>query len=145
MRRELRHEVEIDAPAATVWNKLTATADYSWNPFITRIEGRLRAGEQLCVEIKPPDARPMKFRPTVLEVREAAKLRWLGRFLVRGLLDGDHSFELEPLGATRTRFIQVERFSGILVGVFRTTLDKTQEGFAEMNFALKRTAEERGL
>ena len=42
---------------------------------------------------------------------------------------------------TRTRFTQAERFSGILVGLFRSTLDKTDQAFAEMNHALKTTAE----
>jgi hypothetical protein len=145
MRRELRHEIEIDAPAAAVWNTLTATDDYSWNPFIEHIEGRLAPGERLSVRIKPPEGRAMTFAPTVLEAREPTALRWLGRVVVRGLLDGEHSFELQPLGESRTRFVQAERFSGLLVRIFRGTLDKTQDGFAEMNAALKQKAEERAV
>jgi hypothetical protein len=139
--RELRHELEIDAPAGRVWAALTATDDYGWNPFIRRIEGRLAVGEQLTVEIEPPAGRAMTFKPTVLEVADRQKLRWIGRFLIPGLLDGEHSFELQPIDAERTRFIQSERFSGLLVGALRTTLDKTLDGFAEMNAALKRQAE----
>jgi hypothetical protein len=39
--------------------------------------------------------------------------------------------------------VQAERFSGLLVSIFRSTLDKTEEGFAEMNAALKKRVEER--
>jgi len=104
--RELRHEIEIDAPPDLVWRALSNTSEYSWNPFIHRIEGRLAVGETLQVEIQPPDGRKMRFTPTVLEVEPARKLRWLGRFFIPGLLDGEHSFQLQPLEGNRTRFIQ---------------------------------------
>jgi hypothetical protein len=139
--RELRHEVEIDAPAERVWQVLVNTADYGWNPFIHRLEGTLAVKERLRVEIKPPDGRAMTFRPTVLEVEPARRLRWIGRFLMPGLLDGEHCFELEALSDGRTRFIQSERFSGVLVGLFGGTLAKTEKGFAAMNAALKAKVE----
>ena len=112
---DLRHEIEIAATPDRVWEELTSTADYSWNPFIHRIEGRLVVGEKLQVEIEPPGGRAMMFKPTVLEVAPARKLRWLGRFLIPGLLDGEHSFELQPLDGNRTLLIQSEHFSDILV------------------------------
>ena len=58
-----------------------------------------------------------------------------------GVLDGGYAFELQPLAGDRTRFIQSERFSGILVGLLSRTLDKTENGFAAMNAALKDKAE----
>ena len=83
----------------------------------------------------------MTFKPTVLEVAPARKLRWLGRFLIPGLLDGEHSFELQPLDGNRTLLIQSEHFSGILVRPLNKTLDKTERGFASMNTALKSRVE----
>ncbi len=44
-----------------------------------------------------------------------------------GRLDGEHTFELEPLAEDRTRFIQSERFNGVLVGLLSRTLDKQGE------------------
>ena len=142
---ELRHEIEIDASPAAVWAVLTDTAAYpDWNPFLRRLDGELQEGARLQVEIAPPGGRAMTFKPTVLTVEPARELRWLGRLLVRGLFDGEHSFRLEPLeNGRRTRFTQSERFSGILVGPLRKTLAKTERGFEQMNEALKRRVEAR--
>jgi hypothetical protein len=38
-------------------------------------------------------------------------------------------------------FVQSERFSGLLVGLLRSTLVATQRGFEQMNQALKRRVE----
>jgi hypothetical protein len=37
----------------------------------------------------------------VLEVVPGRTLRWLGHLLVPGIFDGEHYFEIEPLGANR--------------------------------------------
>jgi hypothetical protein len=142
MRRELRSEIEIDATAAEVWAVLTDTQAYSeWNGFMPRLNGDLRAGARLDVRIEPPNARGMRFRPTVLRADAGRELRWLGRFILPGLFDGEHSFRVEPLPGGRTRFVQSERFTGLLVGAFGRTLDKTELGFAEMNASLKARVE----
>jgi hypothetical protein len=140
--REFRREIDIDAPPSTVWAVLTNTSSYpDWNPFIRSVSGDLREGAKLDVRIKPPGARGMTFKPTVLNVEDERELRWLGRFLVRGLVDGEHIFRLEALGDDGTRFTQAERFSGILIRAFASTLDKTELGFEQMNSALKARVE----
>jgi hypothetical protein len=85
----------------------------------------------------------MSFKPTVLNMEDERELRWLGRFLFRGLFDGEHILRLEALGDGGTRFTQAERFSGILVRAFGSTLDNTELGFEQMNRALKARAEAR--
>jgi hypothetical protein len=85
----------------------------------------------------------MTFKPTVLKVENERELRWFGRLLLPGLFDGEHIFRIEALADGRTRFTQAERFTGILVRAFRTTLDKTELGFEQMNTALKAQAEAR--
>ncbi len=85
----------------------------------------------------------MTFKPVVLAAEPGRELRWLGRFLLPGLLDGEHSFRLEPLADGRMRFVQAESFSGILVGRLGKTLEKTGRGFEQMNSALKLQAEAR--
>jgi hypothetical protein len=144
MARTISHTIEIDAAPETVWSELADTGAYpAWNPFVRRLDGRLEQGERLEVEIEPPGGRAMTFKPTVLAATPGRELRWLGRFLVRGLFDGEHSFEIEPLGPGRCRLTQAERFSGLLVRPFAGTLEKTERGFEAMNRALKERAEKR--
>ena len=140
--REIRSEIEIDAPPAAVLHVLADTAAYpEWNPFVRQLDGELRTGARLDVRIAPPGARGMRFKPTVLAAETERELRWLGRFLAPGIFDGEHSFTIEPLAGGRTRFVQTERFTGILVAAFTSTLEKTEHGFEQMNAALKSKAE----
>ena len=97
----------------------------------------------LNVFIQPPGASGMRFQPTVLAVRPNRELRWKGTLLVPGLFDGEHYFTLEAKPAGGITFHQGEMFSGILVPLFRRSLDgATTQGFVAMNEALKREAEE---
>ncbi len=140
--RRIRHEVEIGAPAARVWTVLTEFGSYpDWNPFIRSISGEARAGSRLEVRIQPPGGRGMTFRPTVRAVQPGRELRWLGRLLVPGLFDGEHALRIEPLDEGRVRFVQEESFAGLLVPLLGGALRRTEEGFVQMNEALKRRVE----
>ena len=87
-------------------------------------------------------AKGMSFRPTVLVAEPNRELRWLGRLWFPGILDGEHSFVIEPLVAGRVRFVQQERFKGLLLPFLSKMLDRdTRRGFEEMNQALKLRAE----
>jgi hypothetical protein len=141
--RELRREIEIDAPLERVWAVLTDFAVYpEWNPFIRRIGGDLHEGARLEVRIEPPGARAMTFKPTVRALEANRELRWLGRLLLPGIFDGEHSLRIEPLDGGRSRFVQSERFTGLLVGLVPGTLAKTEAGFEQMNTALKARVEQ---
>ena len=61
------------------------------------------------------------------------------------LFDGEHYFQLTALSNGDTRFTQGERFSGILVGMFVSSMEAaTKAGFNAMNQALKNRAEANG-
>lgn len=94
------------------------------------------------MRIEPPHARATTFKPTVRSVEPDRELRWLGRLLAPGIFDGEHSHEIEPVEGSRSRFVQSERFSGILVGLVRGTLRKTDTGFEQMHAALKERVEQ---
>lgn len=142
--KEIQTEIWIERPAAAVWQILTAPDEYpSWNPFIRHLRGQLQPGNRIEVEIGPPGSDTMTFRPVVLTVERDREIRWLGSLWMRGLFDGEHSFRLESDGH-RTHLIQSEHFSGLLVGrLTNNVLDKTEEGFAAMNEAVKKRAESR--
>lgn len=136
--KELRTAIEINAVPERVWQILTDTDKFpDWNPFIRSCKGKLAQGE--TVEVVLGEGKTMTFRPTILEVTPNRTLRWLGKLFVGGLFDGEHIFEIEPLDANRIRFIQREKFSGLLIPVFN--FDSTEHGFNAMNRALKQRAE----
>jgi hypothetical protein len=140
-------EIEIDAPAESVWRVLTDFASYpDWNPFIPYIAGSPRKGEKLEVRIRPLNGREMTFRPTILAADRERELRWRGKLLLPGLLDGEHTFALMPLPDGGARFAHRERFSGLLVPLVRRSLDRgIRGGFEAMNQALKIRAETLGV
>jgi hypothetical protein len=142
VKRQISHTIEIAASPAEVWAVVSDTAAFpTWNPFIRKLEGKLQTGAKLSVTIEPPGRRSTNFRPTVLAAQPGRELRWLGRILIPGVFDGEHSLVLEPTATGGTRFTQGERFSGILVRLFSANLDSTEVGFKQMNEALKARAE----
>jgi hypothetical protein len=143
MSKRLTSSIDIEAPAEKVWELLIDFTAYpTWNPFITRAEGPVEVGGRLTLRMQPVGGSAITLRPTVVEVVEGHRLRWQGRLGVRGLFDGDHLFVLEPHGATRSRLVQQEQFSGLLVPFLQRSLDRgTLPAFHAMNAALKDRAE----
>ena len=143
MAHDLRTEIDIDASPERVWAILMDFGAYpDWNPFIRSIEGDARRDGRLKVRIQPSGGRAMRFNPTVLAAEPSRELRWLGKLGVKGLFDGEHRLVLEALPNGGTKFRQEEGFMGILVPLFRKSLEKdTRRGFVEMNEALKARAE----
>jgi hypothetical protein len=140
---EITTAIEIDAAAEKVWSTLVDVASHSqWNPFIRSIKGNIKNGEKLDVHIQPPGGRGMTFHPTILAAIPNQELRWLGRFLLPGIFDGEHYFQIIPLAPGRVRLVHGEKFSGLLVGLMKASLDKgTRAGFLAMNQALKSRVE----
>lgn len=140
--QRIERSITINASADRVWQILVDFERYpEWNPFVISASGEAQPGKRITVRIKPPGKRAMTFRPRVLVATPGRELRWLGRLLVPGLFDGEHSFTIEPLGPDRCRLVQAETFSGILVGLLGSTLRATAQGFEQMNEALKTRAE----
>src|SRR2546421_666113 len=78
------------------------------------------------------------FQPTVVVFNPNMELRWIGHLLMPGIFDGEHGFTIEPIEAERVRFVQEERFTGLLVPFLARSLDqRTRAGFESMNAALK--------
>ncbi len=134
----IKTQITINAPASTVWKVLSESNKYpEWNPFITRLSGPLEEGNKLQIT-----AGGMKFSPVVLVSKKNEELRWLGKLLFQGLFDGEHSFVIDQQTDGSVVFYHEERFSGILVGLFRRKLEtETKQGFEEMNQRLKERCE----
>jgi hypothetical protein len=141
-RRHIETDIEIEAASARIWAILMDFAAMpGWNPFIKAIAGDPTPGSRLTVVVAPPGKVAMRFKPTVITVRPERELRWLGQLIVPGIFDGEHYFHLEPIGDSRTHFVQGELFSGCLLPFLGGAVSATEAGFQAMNVALKQRAE----
>ncbi len=138
--KQITSEIQIEASPARVWGLLTDFPSFpEWNPFIRKASGKPKEGERL--EVKIGSGKSMTFKPKVLKAEPGRELRWLGRVFIPGLFDGEHSFTIEQLDEKSVRFVQSERFTGLLVPLFRGLENDALRGFEEMNRALKERAE----
>jgi hypothetical protein len=141
--RSIETEITIRGTADEVWAVLTDFPRYpDWNPFIREASGEVVTGSRLSVRIQPPGGKAMAFQPRVRVVAPARELRWLGHLLFPGLFDGEHMFRIDPLPNEEVRFLQSERFRGVLVALLPASMyQNTQRGFEQMNRALKERVE----
>lgn len=96
----------------------------------------------MTVSIQPEGGKARTFRPVLRAASPGEELRWKGQVLLPGLFDGEHFFRVTPLGPDRCRFVHGEKFSGLLVPLFRSSQDsRTRAGFHAMNQALRDRAE----
>ena len=144
MAKQLNAEIEVQASPDRVWEVLADFAAYhQWNPFIVQAAGHAVPGSRLELKMRPPGGRTTTFRPEVLEADPGRRLRWLGRVLVPGLFDGEHSFTIQHMGPGRVRLTQHEEFRGLLAAPVLTLIAKpTLQGFDQMNQALKSRVEQ---
>ncbi len=141
--RTIRSAIEIRAPLDSVWRVLTDFSSYGeWNPHVRKVLGKPGVGRRITIHSRPPGGRTVVLRPLVITWSPPNELRWRSSFISRRLFTGEHGFKLEPESATRTRFVQDEVLSGLLVPLYaRFRLPATRRGFAQVNEALRERAE----
>jgi hypothetical protein len=142
---ELLTITEINAPAERVWQVLTDFRRYpEWNPYIRRVQGEALKRSELDLLIQRDGKPPVRVKPRIVTFRPPRELRWFARLLLPGLIDREHRFVVEPLGAERSRLIHEGRARGLLVPFFRRMFNgQVQRGFEAMDGALKRVSERR--
>jgi len=144
--RTVYTEIEINAPAEKVWNILTDFPNQpKWNPIIASLKGTPRVGGRLLVLFKFAGIGTIPMPVKVLVFERARELTWIGRAIFPGILDGRHSFIIEPLGPSKVKFVHLESFSGIALRFAEKILDsKLKANYESMNIALKALAEKTG-
>ena len=136
--RTIRTEIEIAAPQSVVWAVLTDLPSYrEWNPQIPDAGGDLREGGTVELRVRGRESRTRTLPVAVEVVDPPRRLRWVGTVLSPHLFRGRHEFKLEPLSDGRTRLVNRERLSGVLVP-FVADADSAYEA---MNRALADRAE----
>ncbi|WP_267725369.1 SRPBCC domain-containing protein [Niveibacterium sp. 24ML] len=142
----MRTTIDIQASPNQVWSILTDFSSYpEWNPFIREVRGEPIAGRSLNVSIVTASSKTLRsFWPRVLASQAPRELRWQGRLLAAGLLDGEQRFKLVQRSDGSTRLVHSQCFTGLLVPLLRMRLDReARPGFEAMNTALKSRAEAR--
>lgn len=141
--RKVHTQIDINAPAQKVWEIITDLDHYAdWNPFVIMGKGPIQLGEKITVRAQPDGTPGKTFHPVISRFVPEKEFRWLGYFLVPGLVNGEHIHILESAGENRTRYIHDDEFSGLLVPLVWSRLDAiTRKGFEKMNTALKKQAE----
>jgi len=143
MATQLKTQIAINATPQKVWSVLTNFANYpNWNPFIKQLTGNVAVGNKIKARLQPEGQKGMVFTPTVLSFEVNKRFSWQGHFIIPGLFDGEHIFELIDNGNGTTTFIQRENFKGILIPMLKKMIDgPTKQGFEAMNQKLKELAE----
>jgi hypothetical protein len=145
-RLVIEHAHEIEAPAERVWQVICDLDRYpEWNPFVVACRSSLAVGE------------PIEMRVRVLpwfsqSQREQVFVHLPGRRLCYGLprrplgaLASRRCHELEPLSASRCRYLSRFELSGWLAPLVRALLGaRLRTGFAAMSAALCARAEALG-
>lgn len=144
--KKVHTQIDINAPVRKVWKLITDLEGYvDWNPFVVMGQGPIRQGEKITVRAEPDGAPGKTFRPVITRLVPEKELRWLGHFILPGLVDGEHIHILEPLDENRTRYIHDDEFSGWLLPMVWPKLEHvTRIGFEKMNMALKNHLEKSG-
>jgi hypothetical protein len=132
----------IRATPQQIWPILTDAAAYpSWNSAVTRIEGRIAAGETIKVFVPINPGRTFPVKVTTFEPPQ--RMTWTGG-LPLGLFRGVRTFTWTPKGDGTTEFRMEEVYSGLLASMMVRQIPDLSGAFEQFGQALKQRAESVG-
>lgn len=136
--------IDIDAPAALVWEILTDLERYGdWNPFVVRVKGQAKVGETVTLTVKM-GSRTVKQRLVVRTFEAPSKLVWTLSNETSLVLRGGRTQTIEDLGGGRSRYISREELLGLASPVLGLlSKNAIQQGMEAGAKALKARAEAR--
>jgi hypothetical protein len=137
----IRTEMVLPASPEHSWQVLSDFASYAqWNPYLTRVEGTLAAGETVSFTLVDENfAEPLDLAATLGEVTANERFYWVGRLGIQGLFDTRHVFELSPRDDGNTDLFHYEEFRGVIPALLpqrEKRSENTRAAFERMNLAL---------
>jgi len=141
--REIRTEIEINAPTEKVWRTLTDIDQWAqWSPIINEANGVAALGSELSITMRGDDGEDgPQYLPIITSFEAPKTFRWRAKMMSEFLFTNDKVFELEETG-TGTRLIHKELFSGMFVPLFWSKFnDNVPSMLKSMNEALKKEVE----
>jgi hypothetical protein len=141
--KEIKTELEIMGSSELVWQVLTDFPNYSkWNPVMVQVKGVAKVRTKLEIHIRTRGGKNRIYKPTITKVQPNHELRWFGKSLFPGMLNGERIFTIHCLGINNVRFVHRQIFTGLGVYVAGSRLDRDiRDTLNEMNVALKKQVE----
>ena len=131
--------VTIRARSEAIWALLTDAAFYpQWNSTVSRIDGRIAAGETITVHAKANPGRA--FPLEVIEFVPPQSMVWRGGSPL-GVFTGIRRYRLTPSADGTVAFAMEETFSGLLAPLIGRSIPDLQPAFDAFAADLKRQAE----
>lgn len=134
--KSFQASTRIRATPEAIWRILTDGPAYPrWNPTVTKIDGRIAAGEKLALQ-----ANGRTFKLKVSEFAPAKKMVWEGGMPL-GLFKGVRTYTLTPQSDGSVEFFMREEFSGLMSPLIEKSLPDLQPSFDQFAASLKKHAE----
>ncbi len=139
-RMEYAISGDIRVTPERIWALLTNAADFPrWNSTVTRIDGRIAAGEKIALKAKIAADRIFNLRVT--DVVPNRSMVW--RDGAAPMFTGVRTFTLAPATDGATTFTMSEVYSGIMLPMIAGSLPDFRQTFEQYFADLKREAENR--
>jgi len=142
--REIKTELNIDAPPEQVWRIITDFDNWEkWNPIVNTTSGTAALGSKVEITMRGKDGQDANsYTAIITRFDEPKTLRWHGKMMAEFLMANDKIIELEETDSG-TRLIHRETFNGILVPLFWGKLSEHVPAMLNsMNEALKNVVEQ---
>jgi uncharacterized protein YndB with AHSA1/START domain len=108
----------IAAPPERVWALLTAADDFpKWNSTVTKIDGPIRLGQKLAIEV--PAAKGRVFKPKVTAFEPEKTMVWSDG--MAPMFKGVRTFTLAHVDGG-TEFSMVEKLTGLMLPMIKGSL-----------------------
>jgi hypothetical protein len=143
MQRAVEYRIGVQAPAEILWEVISDFAAWGdWNPVHPRIQGDLRIGTPLNVEVVLGDDAPAKtVEAVVQDWVPYEQLHWRTKRL-RGFVTAIRYLEIEKMGPANATFSNGELFVGALVRlVSRDERRRLRAAYTRMGEAVRERAE----
>lgn len=133
--------IEIEAPAAVVWEVLTDLPRYGeWNPFQIKVSSTLKPGDAIDMQVALM-AKPQRQIEWMLEYVEGKRFAYCMK-PVPGMLSSFRSHDVEALPNNRTRYRSYFHLKGwlkvMVLALFKKNLER---GFAGATAGVQKQSE----
>ncbi len=141
---ELRHEFEVDAPAAVVWEVITDLDRYGdWNPFVVEARSTLKPGDVIDMKVKLVGP-PQKQQEVMLSFDEGRGFAYRMKPFPLGALSSRRSHEITPLDDGRCRYRSHFELRGWMMPLVRGLFGAAMtRGFDGMSAGIRDEAQRR--